>query len=42
MKGFILGAVFGIMICTVGFSGIAQLFDKGVAKVQDVTKEAIK
>jgi hypothetical protein len=42
MKGFIIGTVFGIVICTVGFTGIARLFDNGVAKVQEVAKEASK
>jgi hypothetical protein len=42
MKVFIIGAVFGIIICTVGFSGIAKMFDNGVSKVQDVAKEASK
>jgi hypothetical protein len=40
MKGFIFGTIFGIVICTVGFSGIAKIFDYGVAKVQSVAKEA--
>ena len=40
MKGFIIGTVFGIVICTVGLSGIARMFDNGVTKVQQVTKEA--
>ena len=42
MKGFVIGTVFGIMVCTVGFSGIAKIFDNGVAKVQEVSKEAAK
>lgn len=42
MKGFIAGTIFGIVICTVGFSGIARLFDNGVNKVQEVAKEAAK
>ena len=42
MRTFILGIVFGIVICTVGFSGIARIFDNGVAKVQDVAKDAAK
>jgi hypothetical protein len=42
MKGFILGTVFGILICTVGISGIARILDNGVAKVQEVTKDAAK
>jgi hypothetical protein len=40
MKTFIIGAIFGIVLCTVGFSGIARIFDNGVSKVQQVTKEA--
>ena len=42
MKGFILGTVFGIVICTVGFSGIAKIFDNGLSKVQEISKEAAK
>ena len=42
MKGFILGTVFGIVICTVGFSGIARMLDTGVTKVQEISKEAAK
>jgi flagellar biosynthesis protein FliR len=40
MKAFILGTIFGIVLCTVGLSGIARMFDNGVSKVQQVTKEA--
>ena len=40
MKAFVLGTIFGIVICTVGLSGIAKMFDNGVSKVQQVTKEA--
>ena len=42
MKGFILGTIFGIIVCTVGFNGIARILDTGVAKVQDISKEAAK
>ena len=42
MKGFIVGTIFGILICTVGISGIAKILDNGVVKVQEVTKEAAK
>ena len=42
MKMFIIGTVFGFMIVTVGFSGIARMFDNGVAKVQHLSKEAAK
>lgn len=42
MKAYILGVISGILICTVGVSGIARMFDNGVAKVQDVAREAAK
>lgn len=42
MKMYIAGIVTGIVICTVGFSGIARMFDNGVAKVQEVSREAAK
>lgn len=35
MKNFIVGAIFGIVVATVGFTGIAHILDKAV----DVTKE---
>lgn len=40
MKSFVLGTIFGILICTVGVSGIARILDNGVTKVQSVAKEA--
>lgn len=42
MRTFIAGTIFGIVICTVGFSGIARMFDNGVSKVQQVSREAAK
>lgn len=42
MKGFILGTIFGIMIVTVGFSGMARMLDRSVTKVQEISKEAAK
>ena len=42
MKGFVVGTVFGILICTVGLTGIARIFDHGVTKVQEVAKDAAK
>lgn len=42
MKAFVIGTIFGILICTVGVSGIARIFDNGVTKVQSVAKEAAK
>jgi hypothetical protein len=42
MKAFVLGTVFGILICTVGLSGIVRILDNGVAKVQEASREAVK
>ena len=39
---FIYGVVFGIVIATVGFSGIAKMADKGVDKIKEVTVEQVK
>jgi hypothetical protein len=37
-----IGFILGVLVCTVGVSGIARIFDNGVAKVQEVSKEAAK
>ena len=42
MKNFLIGTVFGIIVATVGFSGIAKLLDNGVEKVKQVTVEQTK
>jgi hypothetical protein len=42
MKNFLVGSVFGIIIATVGFSGIAKMLDNGVDKVKQVTVEQAK
>lgn len=42
MKNFLIGVVFGVVLCTVGFSGIAKMFDNGLNKVQEVSREAAK
>lgn len=39
MTNFIAGIILGIIIATVGFSGIAKLLDNGVNKVKQVTVE---
>jgi hypothetical protein len=38
----LIGFVAGIIVATVGFSGITQLMDTGVSKVQETVKEAVK
>lgn len=42
MIKFILGFVFGVAIASVGFVGLAQILDRGVAKIQDQTVELAK
>jgi hypothetical protein len=42
MKGFILGTVFGLVLATVGFSGIAKIMDKGVDTVKTQSQEMAK
>ena len=40
--GYIVSFVLGIIVATVGFTGIVQIGDSAVNKVQSVTKEATK
>jgi len=42
MKGFILGAIFGLVLATVGFSGIARMLDKGIETVKTQSQEMAK
>lgn len=42
MKAFIAGTVFGLIVATVGIGGIMKMLDNGVAKVQEVSKDAAK
>ena len=42
MKAFILGTVFGIVVATVGFSGIARILDHGIQKTKDIATETAK
>jgi hypothetical protein len=42
MKNFVFGTIFGLILATVGFSGIAHMLDKGVEKVKTESKELAK
>jgi len=42
MKAFILGTVFGLVLATVGFSGIAKMLDHGIDKVKTTSVEMAK
>lgn len=39
MTKFIVGFVLGLVVATVGFSGVARIMDSGVQTIQETTKE---
>lgn len=39
---FIIGVVVGIVVATVGFTGVAKVADSGVQKLQETVKEVTK
>lgn len=39
---FVLGVIVGIIINTVGFTGMARMFDKGMESVRSYSQEAAK
>jgi len=42
MRGFILGTIFGLVLATVGFSGIAKMLDRGVDSIKTQSQELAK
>ena len=42
MKAFIMGTIFGLVLATVGFSGIAKMLDRGVDVVKSQSQELAK
>lgn len=42
MKAFFIGVIFGLVLATVGFSGMARIMDKGVEKVKTESQELAK
>jgi hypothetical protein len=42
MTKLLVGFVFGVVVSTVGFSGVAKMLDKSVEKVKEVTIEQAK
>lgn len=40
MRNLVIGFVLGLVVATVGFSGIARMLDRGVETVKDFSKEA--
>lgn len=42
MKNYILGTILGIVIATVGFSGVAKVLDKVVSVTKEQAAKAVK
>jgi hypothetical protein len=42
MKSFIIGTIFGLVLATVGFGGIAKMLDRGVDSVKEKSVEMAK
>ena len=42
MKGVIIGFVFGLVVATVGFSGVAKILDRGIETVKTQSQELAK
>jgi hypothetical protein len=36
---FILGVIFGIIVATVGFSGVAKMLDSGVKETKSIVQK---
>lgn len=42
MKNILIGFVLGLVVATVGFSGVARLLDKGVETIKTQSQELAK
>jgi hypothetical protein len=42
MKMFVLGFVTGLVVATVGFSGVARILDHGVESIKSTSQELAK
>jgi hypothetical protein len=42
MRTFIYGTIFGIIVATVGFTGITRMLDKAVDKTKETATELSK
>lgn len=42
MRNLIIGFVLGLIVATVGFSGVARLLDKGVETIKTQSQELAK
>jgi capsular polysaccharide biosynthesis protein len=39
MRNLVIGFILGIIVATVGFSGMARMMDKGIDHVKSTSKE---
>ncbi len=42
MRNLVIGFVLGLVVATVGFSGVARIFENGVQTIQEQSKELAK
>lgn len=42
MRNLLIGFILGIVVATVGFSGIARMLDNGVNKTKEIAVETAK
>ena len=42
MRAFILGFILGLVVATVGFSGVARMLDRGIDTVKTQSQELAK
>jgi capsular polysaccharide biosynthesis protein len=42
MRNLVIGFVLGIVVATVGFSGVARILDNGIATVKTQSQEMAK
>lgn len=39
MKNILIGFVLGLIVATVGFSGVARIFDRGIDTIKNQSRE---
>jgi hypothetical protein len=42
MKGILVGFILGLVVATVGFSGVAKILDRGIETVKTQSQELAK
>lgn len=39
MRNFVIGTIFGLILATVGFTGMARILDKGINTIKTQSQE---